>query len=71
MPRPPLGEKPMSDTERHRKSNQAKKDRGELHIHTWIDPVAAGALKKITNGSTERGAIKAAISEALIRLAKD
>ena len=61
--------KPMDDVQRRQKSDAEKIERGELRVNSWIPPEAAAALTKITGGSNERGAIREALSRALVSFA--
>jgi len=60
---------PMDDVQRRQKSDAEKIERGELRVNSWIPPEAAAALAKITGGSNERGAIREALSRALVSFA--
>ncbi len=67
MPRKPIAVTAMSPAERRRKSDEEKRHRGEVRITAWISADAAAALMVLTEGRTERGAIKTAIEQALVR----
>lgn len=64
IPKDPEGKK-LYDKSRRIASNTSKRQRGEVHVNAWLPPEAVEALNKLTSGSRERGAIKAALVLAL------
>lgn len=61
---------PMKPIERRIKSDAEKIKRGERRLNVWISPETNRALHKLTGGSDDRGALKAAIEQALIDAAR-
>lgn len=58
-------ERKKYDADRRAESDKDKKARGERRLTTWLPREAAEALDKLTGGSTERGAVQAALVRAL------
>lgn len=58
-------ERKRYDAARRGNSDDAKRLRGERRLTTWLPKEAAEALDKLTGGSTERGAVQAALVLAL------
>jgi len=57
------------DREKRGESDTAKRERGERRLTCWIPKEAAEALDKMTNGSAERGAVRDALTLALVAYA--
>lgn len=57
------------DKERREGSDEGKRKRGERRLTTWLPKDAVEALDRLTGGSTERGAVQAALVKALITCA--
>ena len=62
-------EEPMTPTERRRKSDAERAERGEYRLNQWIGPEAKAALDALVGPEPERGAITEVVSQALIELA--
>lgn len=58
-------ERKKYDAKRRAESDEDKRARGERRLTTWLPKEAAEALDKLTGGSTERGAVQAALVRAL------
>lgn len=68
VPKDPEGRRAY-DKEKRVDSDESKRARGERRLTAWIPKEAAEALDKITGGSAERGAVREALTDALIAYA--
>ncbi|MEJ7804433.1 MAG: hypothetical protein WKG03_00715 [Telluria sp.] len=62
-------ERRQYDAARREGSDEAKRLRGERRLTTWLPKEAADALDKLTGNNKERGAVQAALVEALLSCA--
>jgi hypothetical protein len=65
-----VSDKPLTAAQRRKRSNDEKIARGERHLNTWLEADAAKALDHLTGPDATRGAISAAVNEALKEQAK-
>lgn len=68
VPKDPEGRRAY-DKEKRVDSDESKRARGERRLTSWIPKEAADALDNITGGSAERGAVREALTDALIAYA--
>ena len=68
VPKDPEGRR-IYDKERREESDASKRARGERRVSTWIPKEAAEALDKLTGGSTTKGAVQAALIQAILTAA--
>jgi len=54
------------DKRNRENSDSSKRARGERRLSTWIPKEAAEALDKLTGGDTTRGAVQAALVQAIL-----
>jgi hypothetical protein len=65
VPKDPEGRKAY-DKEKREDSDTNKRARGERRVSTWIPKEAADALDRLTGGSKSKGAVQAALVQAIL-----